>query len=165
LDGIIYTNTSPDKIYDVVIKYVSNNIELLKGKDGYAPIKGTDYWNDKDIAEITARVDEKLSAIQKKVDLLYAKSLVKTVTINLLASAWVEDGSNQYSQVVVIADITPYSKVDLQPTTEQLLIFYEKDIAFVTENDDGVITVHCIGQKPTLDYAMQATITEVETNG
>jgi hypothetical protein len=165
LDDIVYTNTSPDKIYDVVIKYVGNNIELLKGKDGYTPIKGTDYWTDKDIAEVTTRVDEKLSAIQKKVDLLYAKSLVKTVTINLLASAWVEDRSNQFSQVVVIADITPYSKVDLQPTTEQLLIFYEKDIAFVTENDDGVVTVYCIGQKPINDYSMQATITEVDVNG
>jgi hypothetical protein len=110
-------------------------------------------------------IDKKLSALQEKVDLLYAKSLVKTVTINLLASAWVEDSSNQFSQVVVIADITPYSKVDLQPTTEQLLIFYEKDIAFVTENDDGVVTVYCIGQKPINDYSMQATITEVDVNG
>ena len=27
-------------------------IPALKGKDGYTPVKGTDYWTDEDIAEI-----------------------------------------------------------------------------------------------------------------
>ena len=165
LDDIVCNNTSPDKIYDVVTRYVNNNVELLKGRPGYTPQKGVDYWNDADKADVKAYVNEKMSALKEIVDLLHAKSLVKTVTINLLASAWVKDSDNQYSQGVSIANITPYSKVDLQPTPEQLAIFHEKDIAFVAENDEGVITIHCIGQKPTLDYSMQATITEVETDG
>jgi hypothetical protein len=28
------------------------------GKDGYTPVKGTDYWTDEDIAEIKAYVDD-----------------------------------------------------------------------------------------------------------
>lgn len=145
--------------YDTGVK-AQGGSEVYVGEN---PPESADVWINPNGAN--EDVMGKLAALQEKVDLLYAKSLVKTVTINLLASAWVEDSDKQYSQVVVIADITPYSKVDLQPTTEQLLIFYEKDIAFVTENDDGVVTVYCIGQKPTLDYAMQATITEVETDG
>ena len=31
----------------------------------------------------------------------------------------------------------------------------------MAENDDGVITVYAIGSKPTVDYTMQALITEV----
>lgn len=123
---------------------------------------------DKDIPESIARasyIDAKLSALQEIVDLLYAKSLTKTVSIDLLASSWVKDSDNQYSQAISIDDITPFSKVDLQPSAEQLAIFYEKDISFVTENDEGVVTVYCIGQKPANDYIVQATITEVETNG
>ena len=39
---------------------------------------------------------------------------------------------------------------------------YEKDIAFVTENVDGVVTVFCIGQMPANDYVVQASITQVK---
>ena len=95
------------------------------------------------------------------IEALQAKSIVKMVSIDLPASAWIEDGTNQFHQVVEIDGTTPYSKVDLQPTTEQLVIFHQKDITFVTENIDGVITVYCIGQMPLLDYTIQATITEV----
>lgn len=84
----------------------------------------------------------------------------KLVEITLLASAW-EGSSSPYYQVVDIDGVTAYSKVDLQPSVEQLDIFHDKDIAFSTENDDGVVTVYVIGDKPTLDYVIQATITEV----
>lgn len=80
--------------------------------------------------------------------------------ITILASAWVGEHS-PYSQVVEVAGVTDYSKVDLQPSVEQLAIFHEKDLAFVTENEDGVVTVYAIGDKPQNDYTMQATITEV----
>lgn len=78
----------------------------------------------------------------------------------LLSNAWVGDAS-PYSQVVNIAGVTENSQVDLTPSVEQLVIFHEKDLAFVTENEEGVVTVYAIGQKPTNDYTMQVTITEV----
>lgn len=81
-------------------------------------------------------------------------------TVELLAANWVGDGI-LYSQVVSIEGVTENSKVDLTPSVEQLLVFYEKDLTFVTENDGGVVTVYAIGQKPTNDYLIQVTITEV----
>lgn len=135
-------------------------VQILE--DGISALK------DEDIPESIARVQDvsnTLSELQKIVDILYAKSLVKTVTINLLASNWVSGSDNQHSQIITIADTTPYSKIDLQPTAEQLTVFHEKDIAFVAENDEGVVTVYCIGQKPANDYTIQATITEVEIDG
>ena len=111
------------------------------------------------IADCTNEINALKSAVNK----LRTKSLIRTVTVALRASMWEKDG-DRYSQVISLDDITPYSKVDLQPSAEQLTIFYQKDIAFVTENDNCVVKVFCIGQKPMYDYVMQATITEVVNN-
>lgn len=62
------------------------------------------------------------------------------------------------------AVITPNSKVDLQITSEQMVVFYEKSLAFVTENDDGVVTVYCVGSIPKNDYIVPAIITEIIIN-
>ena len=80
--------------------------------------------------------------------------------ITLRAADWVGDDS-PYSQVVKIDGVTAYSQVDLTPSVEQLSVFYYKDLAFVTENDGGIVTVYAIGQKPENDHTIQVTITEV----
>lgn len=80
--------------------------------------------------------------------------------VTLLASAWKGEDS-LYSQVVSIDGVTENSQVDLTPDVQQLAIFYNKDLSFVTENDGGVVTVYAIGQKPMNDYIIQVTITEV----
>ena len=84
----------------------------------------------------------------------------KIAYVELLADKWVGD-TTPYSQVVTVEGATRNSQVDLTPSVEQLSIFYNKDLAFVTENDNGVITVYAIGQKPANDYTIQVTITEV----
>lgn len=84
--------------------------------------------------------------------------------VDLPSANW-QGEDNIYSQVVNIDGVTEYSKVDINPSVEQLAVFYQKDIAFVTENEDGVVTVYCIGQKPLDNYTMQVTITEVNGNG
>jgi hypothetical protein len=87
-----------------------------------------------------------------------ASAMIGEVT--LLASKWVGSG-HLYSQVVNIEGVTENSQVDLTPSVEQLVVFYEKDLTFVTENEGGTVTVYAIGQKPTNDYTIQVTITEV----
>ena len=80
--------------------------------------------------------------------------------VELLADNWIGNG-NLYHQVVTIDGVTENSQVDLTPNVEQLVVFYEKDLTFVTENEGGVVTVYAIGQKPANDYTIQVTITEV----
>jgi hypothetical protein len=87
-------------------------------------------------------------------------SFTKIGEVVLIADNWIGDKS-PYSQVVNIDGVTENSQVDLTPDVEQLTIFYEKDLTFVTENDGGVVTVYAIGQKPENDYTIQVTITEV----
>ena len=87
-------------------------------------------------------------------------SNARIADVVLLADAWIGENT-PYSQVVTIPTVTSNTQVDLTPSVEQLSIFYNKDLAFVTENDDGVVTVYAIGQKPMNDYTIQATLTEV----
>ena len=82
-------------------------------------------------------------------------------TVELLADKWISESDSMHSQIVSIEGVNENSQVDLTPTAEQLAIFYEKDLTFVTENDDGVVTVYAIGQKPMNDYVIQVTVKEV----
>ena len=80
--------------------------------------------------------------------------------VTLLSSAWSGSG-NLFSQVVNIDTVTANSQVDLTPSVDQLVSFYEKDLTLVAENENGVVTVYAIGQKPQNNYTIQVTITEV----
>lgn len=118
------------------------------GKDGYTPQRGVDYYTEEDVQAIVNSVINRLRP-------------ARIGYVTLLASSWVGDTS-PYSQVVEVEGATENSQVDLTPSVEQLAIFHEKDLAFVTENEEGVVTVYAIGQKPMNDYTVQVTITEVE---
>lgn len=80
--------------------------------------------------------------------------------ITILANNWVGTES-PYSQRVTVDGVTENSQVDLTPSVEQLSVFHKKDLAFVTENENGAVTVYAVGQKPENDYTIQVTITEV----
>ena len=84
----------------------------------------------------------------------------KTSAISLTASGWTE-ATNVYSQVVTVAGATANSKVDIYPTPEQLVELQSAGIALVAVNEDGVVTVYALNNKPTSDYSMQVTLTEV----
>ena len=129
---------SDDKIYDIVMRFVNNNIALLRGNEA---IKVSPK-----IASVSIRGG---NSNWIKEDIINQEGLVI---------------GSRYGQKVNVknAVITPHSKVDLQLTSEQLVIFHKKDLAFVAENDDGVVTVYCIGQIPQNDYTIQVTITETE---
>lgn len=90
-------------------------------------------------------------------------------SVTLLPGEWskVDGYTDRYYQFVEVknAAITANSKVDLQPSPEQLTIFHEKDVAFTAINAGGQVRVCAIGQKPTQEYTMQVTVTEVFDNG
>lgn len=105
-------------------------------------------------------VEEKREERFNKVIGLLSQGNTRIDEVTLLASAWA-GADDPYSQVVEIIGVTEYTKVDLLPSVEQLAIFHDKDLEFVTENEDGVVTVYCIGDKPTGDYTIQVALTEV----
>lgn len=112
--------------------------------------------------EGNATADKLLRGKINSLSVIYAGNAGTTrlSEITIYASKWVGTDS-PYSQVVALSGITKYSKIDLLPSAEQLAIFHNKDVAFVTENEDCVVTVYAVGDKPTQDYTMQVSITEV----
>lgn len=139
--------------------------DAIQGKSAYEiallhGFEGTEEeWLESLRVELTDEDFEKIvDEVAEKVTLEGASAKISHVT--LLKDEWVEEDS-YYSQVVTVEGATENSQVDLTPSIKQLAIFYQKDLAFVTENEDGVVTVYAIGQKPTADYEIQVTITEV----
>lgn len=146
-----------DKLYSIVTSYVSNNSEMLRGDEGK---KGEPGERGESAYEIAVRKGFKGTESEWLASLKSELKPARIANVTLYASLWKGDAS-PFSQTVTIRDVTPYSQVDLTPSVEQLAIFYNKDLAFVTENDNGEVTVYAIGQKPLNDYTIQVTITEV----
>lgn len=86
--------------------------------------------------------------------------LPRVSTVTLPASGWT-GSSNPYSQVAVVNGVTSNSKIDLQPTAQQIVSLQNADIAIVAENNSGTVTFYALGGKPTSDYTMQVLLTEV----
>lgn len=133
-------------------------------------------WNTgiyKDIVIIES-INNGEGAMNNNVDALiaYRNAIIEEVSagitngrigyVNILANKWVGD-SSPYSQVVEIEGVTENTQVDLTPSVEQLAIFHEKDLAFVTANTGGTVTVYAVGQKPANGYTIQVTMKEVVT--
>lgn len=89
-------------------------------------------------------------------------SFPKSTIITLSVQNWTNTNS-PYSQIIAMNGVSATSKVDLQPTPEQLIYFQDQEISLVTLNDNGIVTVYAIGAKPTIDLTMQVIITEVVT--
>ena len=85
---------------------------------------------------------------------------VKVVSISLPTNNW--SGEGTFTQSVIISEATANSKVDLQPDSvaiEQLI--NDGTSALYINNDNGAFTAYAIGEKPTVDLTLQATIVEV----
>ncbi len=85
----------------------------------------------------------------------------KSTSITLFANSWV--GNDQpYSQSIEINETTANSKIDLQPTAQQIIELQDAEISLMVQNNgDGTFTAWAIGSKPTKDYTFQILITEV----
>lgn len=109
------------------------------------------------MSRLETAIDEAEAAIK-----LANKSRPRKVNVTLLASAWADtDKGRIYTQEIAINNVTENTQVDLTPSDEQMDIFSDKDLAFVVTNEARHIIVSAIGEKPTNDYTMQATVTEV----
>lgn len=142
---------------------MSDYIKKIKTADGDKQIDYTALANLPKQYTDTGQNEDGWMTQKAITDLLTAVTnaiVAKVADVSLPAANW-EGSDNLYSQVVSISGVTENSQVNLTPSVEQMAIFYEKDITFVTENDGGVVTVYVIGQKPENDYTIQANIVEV----
>lgn len=87
-------------------------------------------------------------------------SSVKVTNITIYADQW-KGATSPYSQVITVEGVSVNSKVDFQPSAEQLESFGDLPVSLLVENNEGEVTVYAVGEKPKEDYTLQATITEV----
>ena len=93
-------------------------------------------------------------------EMLGSGSMSKLTTITLSASNWT--GANSpYSQVVTCNGVNVNSKLDLQPTPQQIVYLQDAEISLMLTNTNGTVTAWAIGNKPTVDMTMDVLITEV----
>ena len=129
----------------------------------YATLRGT--VKPSDNLKATVKPQEKMKGtiyMPEKEEVVKLANAPKGGDVTLSAAAWVSENDKRHSQIVEVKDATNKSQVDLTPDIQQLEVFYEKDVTFVTKNEGGVITAFAIGQKPVNDYTVQVTITELD---
>lgn len=87
-------------------------------------------------------------------------TITKVTDISMTVDGWY-GGEGMWSQIVEVAEASAFSKIDLQPSAEQLFVLQQLEAAMTVENAGGVITVYVTGNKPKTDLTIQATITEI----
>ena len=97
------------------------------------------------------RINETNTALQ---------NITKQTTVTL-STNWTGDAA-PYTQTVTISGTTANSKVDLQPDATVIAQMADDGtVALYIANDNGVLTANAVGEKPTAEMTIQATITEV----
>lgn len=104
-----------------------------------------------------------LQAGDEIVTQVLAEAKPRIVTIELTTN-WTQVSNEKYSQEIELENITKNSRLDLQPNADILAEFKQLGLAFVTENNGGIITVYSVGNMPLKSYTIQSTIVEMECN-
>ena len=113
------------------------------------------YLNDRGLAFVWKTIKAYIKDV-------LASSHYRMTTITLLSVDWRESESGTYYlQPVTIPNTTPNSKVDLQPTPEQLVMLMEEEITMYVANDEGELTAYAIGAIPSEDITIKVLISEV----
>ena len=150
---IVYTDLRKIKIGDGVTKVGALGFANSKDAETLTGASLSTILNSSDVEIPTSKAV--LDALEKYIDDMFGMS-----ELSLRASNWTGTES-PYSQVVEVSGVTANSKVDLNPTGEQLNSLATNRTILNTANDNGTVTVYAVGNKPIEDYTMQVTITEV----
>ena len=109
------------------------------------------HWTETSVATELEAIS---TTLQKKAD------TTKKTTVTL-STNWTGNTS-PYTQSVTISGTTSNSKVDLQPDATAIAQMAEDGtVALYIANNNGVLTANAVGEKPTAEMTIQATITEV----
>lgn len=89
--------------------------------------------------------------------------LESIVSISLLAENWIPSSDKSYyTQDVTISGVMPTSKIDLQPTSEQMMMLINRGIIMFVSNDNGNVMVYSMKEKPSEKMTIQAIMKETK---
>lgn len=85
------------------------------------------------------------------------------INISLPTNNWVQSPDlTHYTQDITISGVTANTKIDLQPSPEQLVSMINGGIVMFVANDNGNVKVYSVNEKPTEDMTIQATVKETK---
>lgn len=86
----------------------------------------------------------------------------REATVTLLSAEWEEsEDGTYYCQSLTIPDTTANSKVDLQPTPEQVATLMKDEVTLFVANDEGELIAYALGKSPSEDLTIGVLISEV----
>lgn len=117
---------------------------------------------------LSSKLFAKGSLIRVMIDVTNKRALIlnsgtrpKQTTITFTAAGWVE-GDGIFTQEVAVDSGTTKSLVALQPTSAQIVALIDDGVdALMVDNNNGVFTATAVGEAPSADMTIQATLTEV----
>lgn len=114
-----------------------------------------------EVAE-TLGLDPATATPSQAINAVADKATDKKLSLTLAAASWTGSAS-PYTQGVTITGGMPTSQVDLQADATVLAQMAEdQTIALYVENNNGTFTAYAMGEKPTVDLNIQATVYEVK---
>ena len=85
---------------------------------------------------------------------------MKLTALTLPAAGW-KGAASPYAQEVTVEGISKNSMVDLQPDAGLLELLRQQELVLYTENNEGIVTVFAVGDRPGADITVQVSIVEV----
>ena len=84
----------------------------------------------------------------------------RLTNVNIIASGW-QGTSSPYFQRITCNGVNTKSMVELRPSPEQIEVLQEDEISLMAVNNDGLVTIYAIGDKPSYNITMQVIITDI----
>lgn len=100
--------------------------------------------------------------LMAQVNSLTERITEKTITLTLSTDGWIQSSdATYYTQEVSIEGSTVNTRVNLDPTAEQLLQILQEEVSLFVVNDNGTILVYSVNNVPSTDMAIKAILKEV----
>ena len=141
--------------YDVVQELIDSTIQIPTSKAVFDAIEASKIMHVGPDKPTDPNIKVWINTAEASVPVL-----PRMTTVTLRANAWIGN-TEPYSQEVSIATVTASSKVDLQPSAQQIVDLQNAETSLMIDNHEGSLTCYAIGNKPTVDYNMQVLIQEV----
>lgn len=130
-----------DSAYQIAVKEGFSGTEAewitsLKGKDGYTPVKGTDYFTTEDIDTIATSTASKIdtSGYAKKTDLnsYSTTTIVDSKDSTILSSA--KSYTDTKIAAIPVVDLTPYALKTSIPVVPTKVSAFTNDAGYLTQH-------------------------------
>lgn len=82
--------------------------------------------------------------------------------ITVVAASWVKSENGGYfTQSVAVPNATVNSRIDLDPSPEQIIQLINESVSMFISNENGAIKAYALGSAPSTDMTFKIRISEV----